>query len=149
MANPLDRFLSLLTIGHVAASDLPTTKPEQVGLSSERLERIEQILRADVERGRIPGAVVVARKGRVALVQAVGFRDKAAGASMTPDSIFRLASMTKPIVTVAALSLFEESRLSSPPFAPMSANTTKIPGPSSGRPRPQQSCARSSVVKKR
>ncbi len=105
-------LLSLLAIGHAVAIDLPTTKPEQVGLSSERLERIGQVLRADVERGRIPGAVVVgARKGRVASVQAVGFRDKAAGAPMTPDSIFRIASMTKPIVTVAALSLYEEGRL--------------------------------------
>ena len=105
-------LLSLLAIGHAVASDLPTTKPEQVGLSSERLERIGQVLRVDVERGRIPGAVVVvARKGRVASVQAVGFRDKANGAPMTPDSIFRIASMTKPIVTVAALSLFEEGRL--------------------------------------
>src|ERR1700704_5291950 len=105
-------FPFLLAIGHADASDLPTTKPEQVGLSSERLERIAQVLRVDVERGRIPGAVVVvARKGRVASVQAVGFRDKAAGAPMTPDAIFRLASMTKPIVTVAALSLYEEGRL--------------------------------------
>src|SRR5437867_861459 len=105
-------LLSLLAIGHAAASDLPTTKPEQVGLSSERLGRIGQVLRADVERGRIPGAVVVvARKGRVASLQAVGFRDKAAGTPMAPDSIFRIASMTKPIVTVAALSLYEEGRL--------------------------------------
>jgi CubicO group peptidase (beta-lactamase class C family) len=105
-------LLSLLAIGHAVASDLPTTKPEQVGLSSERLERIGQVLRADVERGRIPGAVVVvARQGRLASIQAVGFRDKAAGAPMTPDSIFRIASMTKPIVTVAALSLYEEGRL--------------------------------------
>ena len=105
-------LLSLLAIGHAVASDLPTTKPEQVGLSSERLERIGQVLGADVERGRIPGAVVVvARKGRIASVQAVGFRDKAAGTPMTPDSIFRIASMTKRIVTVAALSLYEEGRL--------------------------------------
>src|SRR5437870_3761411 len=105
-------LLSLLAVGYAEASDLSTAKPEQVGLSSERLERIGQVLRVDVERGRIPGAVVVvARKGRVASVQAVGFRDKAAGAPMTPDSIFRIASMTKPIVTVAALSLYEEGRL--------------------------------------
>ena len=105
-------LLSLLAVGYAGASDLPTAKPEQVGLSSERLERIGQVLRVDVERGRIPGAVVVvARKGRVASVQAVGFRDKAAGAPMTPNAIFRIASMTKPIVTVAALSLYEEGRL--------------------------------------
>src|SRR4030095_2838685 len=102
-------LLSLLAVGYAGAGDLPTAKPEQGGLLSETLERIAQVLRVDVERGRIPGAVVVvARKGRVALVQAVGFRDKAAGAPMTPDAIFRLASMTKPIVTVAALSLYEE-----------------------------------------
>jgi CubicO group peptidase (beta-lactamase class C family) len=105
-------IVSLLAAGHAVASDLPRAKPEQVGLSSERLERITQALRADVERGRIPGAVVViARKGRVAYVQAVGFRDKTAGAPMTPDAIFRIASMTKPIVTVAALTLHEEGRL--------------------------------------
>jgi CubicO group peptidase (beta-lactamase class C family) len=104
--------LSLLAPGLAVASDLTTAKPEQVGLSSERLARITQVLRADVERGRIPGAVVVvARKGRIAYVQAVGFRDKTSGAPMTPDAIFRLASMTKPIVTVAALSLYEEGRL--------------------------------------
>jgi CubicO group peptidase (beta-lactamase class C family) len=104
--------LSFVTAAPLRASELPTAKPEQVGLSSERLGRITQVLRADVERGRIPGAVVVvARKGRVAYVQAVGFRDKTAGAPMTPDAIFRIASMTKPIVTVAALSLWEEGRL--------------------------------------
>jgi len=106
-------ILTLLTAGRTAvAGDLPTAKPEQVGLSSERLARITQVLRADVERGQIPGAVVVvARKGRAAYVQAVGFRDKASGAPMTPDAIFRIASMTKPLVTVAALSLYEEGRL--------------------------------------
>ena len=104
--------LSLAAAPSAGASGLPTAKPEQVGLSSERLDRIGQALRADVERGRISGAVVVvARKGRVAYLQAVGFKDKAAGTPMTPDSIFRLASMTKPIVTVVALSLYEEGRL--------------------------------------
>ena len=105
-------LLCLLTAAPVAAADLPTAKPEQVGLSSERLERIGQVLRADVERGRIPGAVVlVARRGRVASIQAVGFRDKDTGAPMAPDAIFRIASMTKPMVTVAALSLYEEGWL--------------------------------------
>ena len=102
----------LLTVGIAAASGLPAAKPEQVGLSSERLDRITQVLRNDVERGRIAGAVVVvARQGRVAYAQAVGFRDKAASAPMTQDAIFRIASMTKPLVTVAAMSLYEEGRL--------------------------------------
>ena len=94
------------------AADLPTVKPGEVGLSSERLERLGQALRADVDKGRIPGAVVlVARRGRVALVEVAGFRDPAARAPMTADAIFRIASMTKPMVTVAALSLYEEGRL--------------------------------------
>jgi len=105
-------ILSLLATAAAGAADLPTAKPEQVGLSSERLDRMTQALRADVERGRIPGAVVlVARKGRVAYLQPVGFRDKTASTPMTADAIFRIASMTKPIVTVAALSLYEEGRL--------------------------------------
>ena len=104
--------LALLVVTPAIAADLPTAKPEQVGLSSERLDRITQVLRADVERGRIPGAVVlVARKGRVAYLQPVGFRDRASGAPMTADAIFRIASMTKPMVTVAALSLYEDGRL--------------------------------------
>ena len=104
--------LALLVVTPAIAADLPTAKPEQVGLSSERLDRITQVLRADVERGRIPGAVVlVVRKGRVAYLQPVGFRDRASGAPMTADAIFRIASMTKPMVTVAALSLYEDGRL--------------------------------------
>src|SRR5262245_2509881 len=106
-------ILSLLAVATATfAAGLPAAKPEQVGLSTERLERIGQMLRADVERGRIAGAVVlVARKGQVAYLEAVGFRDKAVGAPMTPDAIFRIASMTKPLVTVAALSLAEEGQL--------------------------------------
>jgi len=106
--------LLLLAVGvaPAAAAELEPAKPEQVGLSSERLERITQTLRADVERSRIPGAVIViARKHRIAYAQAIGFRDKAAGAPMPPDALFRIASMTKPMVTVAALSLYEEGRL--------------------------------------
>jgi CubicO group peptidase (beta-lactamase class C family) len=67
-------LLSLMVAPVASASALPAAKPETVGLSSERLDRIAQTLRADVERGRIPGAVVVvARKGRVAYFQSVGF----------------------------------------------------------------------------
>src|SRR5262245_40490053 len=67
----------------VGAADLPQVKPEEVGLSSSRLARIAETLKADVERGRIPGAVVVvARRGRIAYAEAVGFRDKTAGAAM-------------------------------------------------------------------
>ena len=104
--------ISLLLVAGAAADPLPRAKADDVGLSSERLDRIGQILRADVERGRIPGAVViVARKGRIAYIDAVGFRDKSSGAPMPPEAIFRIASMTKPFVSVAAMMLYEEGRL--------------------------------------
>jgi len=87
-------------------------RPEQVGLSSERLARITARLREDVESGAIPGAVLgIARAGRVGYIEAVGFRDKDAGAAMQLDSIFRIASMTKPIVSLGAMMLAEEGRL--------------------------------------
>lgn len=87
-------------------------RPEQVGLSSERLGRITAHITADVERGAIPGAVLaVARAGRVGYAEAIGYRDRDTNASMQLDSIFRIASMTKPMVSVAAMGLAEEGRL--------------------------------------
>jgi CubicO group peptidase (beta-lactamase class C family) len=95
-----------------AADPLPRAKPEQVGMSSERLGRIGEALRADVEKGRLPGAVVaVARKGKLVYYQAFGYLDKDAGTKVTPDAIFSIASMTKPIVAVGALTLFERGQL--------------------------------------
>src|SRR5262249_1945847 len=112
MARVLVLLLAFVLATPAFAAELPTAKPEEVGMSSERLGRLGQTLRADVEKGRIPGAVVlIARRGRIASVQVVGVRDSATGAAMTSDAIFRIASMTKPMVTVAALSLYEEGRL--------------------------------------
>jgi CubicO group peptidase (beta-lactamase class C family) len=86
--------------------------PEQIGLSSSRLERLAGVIRADVERELIPGAVLaIARAGRVGYAEAFGWRDREAGAPMTADAIFRVASMTKPITSVAAMMLAEEGRL--------------------------------------
>src|SRR5437879_2640189 len=94
------------------AQGLPTAKPEEVGLSSERLARATQVMKAEVARGQYPGAVVlVARKGKVAYYDSVGQRDPVAGAPMTKDAIFRLYSMTKPFTSVAAMMLVEEGRL--------------------------------------
>jgi CubicO group peptidase (beta-lactamase class C family) len=86
--------------------------PEQVGLSSDRLERLAGVIRADVERKLIPGAVLaIARGGRLGYAEAFGWRDREAEAPMTTDAIFRVASMTKPITSVAAMMLAEEGRL--------------------------------------
>src|SRR5712691_5290258 len=86
--------------------------PEQIGLSSARLERLGAVIREDVERRLIPGAVVViARYGRVGYAEALGWGDREAEGPMSVDSIFRIASMTKPITSVAAMMLAEEGRL--------------------------------------
>ena len=91
---------------------LPRAKPEQAGLSSERLARIGATLNADIEAGRIPGAVIaIARHGKLVMFEAYGWRDKAAGVAMTTDTIFNIASMTKPMTTVGALMLYEQGKL--------------------------------------
>ena len=87
-------------------------KPEDTGLSSERLRRIPDVLKNDVDKGLIPGAVVlVARHGKIALHEAVGLRDREAGAPMARDTVFRIASMTKPFTSVSAMMLAEEGKL--------------------------------------
>jgi len=95
-----------------AADPLPRAKPEEVGMSSERLARIGDVLKADIVAGRIPGAVIaIARHGRLVALEAYGWRDKAAGVAMTTDTIFNIASMTKPMTTVGALMLYERGQL--------------------------------------
>lgn len=109
---PLLAVAVALPLSLPLAQGLPTAKPEEVGLDPARLGRIADFLKAEVDANRLPGAVVmVARRGRLAYAEAVGFRDKAAAAPMTPDAIFRIYSMTKPLVSVAAMILVEEGRL--------------------------------------
>jgi CubicO group peptidase (beta-lactamase class C family) len=97
----------------MTALGLPRAEtPEQVGLSSERLDRITVLLKEEANAGVIPGAVLtIARAGRVAYAEAVGYRDKEAGAAMPLDGIFRIASMTKPMTSVSAMILSEEGKL--------------------------------------
>jgi len=96
----------------VLAQALPSAPPEEVGLSPARLSRIRQAVRAEVEEKKLPGAVaLVARKGRVAYFEAVGARDPESGAPLGKDAIFRIYSMTKPFVSVAAMILVEEGRI--------------------------------------
>jgi CubicO group peptidase (beta-lactamase class C family) len=88
---------------------LPTTRPEEVGMSSERLARIRTGMQRYIDRGLVPGVVtLVARRGRVVHFEAIGYRDVAAKEPMTTDTIFRIASMTKPIASVALMMLYEE-----------------------------------------
>jgi CubicO group peptidase (beta-lactamase class C family) len=78
-----------------------TQSPPERGLSSAGLARIEKAVSADVDRGRIPGVVMmVQRDGRLVYSKTIGKQDPASGAPMQEDSIFRIYSMTKPIVSV-------------------------------------------------
>lgn len=105
--------LTMVALNSAAAAGLPqASKPEAVGFSSQRLQRLTDAFTADVNAGKIPGAVVlIARQGKIAYVQTFGFQDRAAQTTMQPDSIFRLASLTKPVTAVAALMLAEAGKL--------------------------------------
>ena len=95
-----------------AADPLPRAKPEEAGMSSERLALIGKAVNAEIARGQLPGAVLaIARRGKLVYFETFGYRDEAAGAPMTTDAIFNIASMTKPMVAVGALQLYEQGRL--------------------------------------
>ncbi len=91
------------------AGTLPEVAPEDVGFSAERLARITPAMQSYVDRGEVAGVVtLIARKGKIAHFEAVGSADAEAGRAMTRDTIFRIASMTKPITSVALMMLWEE-----------------------------------------
>lgn len=113
LCNALTVLSVMFTMTLAQAAPLPrAAKPDDVGLSSPRLQRLTETFTADVNAEKIPGAVVlVARHGKVAYFQTFGFQDRAAGSAMKPDSIFRIASLTKPVTLAAALMLAEEGKL--------------------------------------
>jgi CubicO group peptidase (beta-lactamase class C family) len=95
-----------------AAEPVPRAKPEEVGMSSERLALIGKIIDSEVARDQLPGGVLaVARRGKLVHFEAYGYLDKATGTPMRTDAIFNIASMTKPMVAVAGLQLYEQGRL--------------------------------------
>src|SRR5579871_688529 len=85
--------------------------PEQVGMNTDRLARVRSAMQAYVDRGVYAGiATLIARRGIVVHSEQFGWRDREARAPMTADTIFRLYSMTKPIVCTALMTLYEEGR---------------------------------------
>lgn len=91
---------------------LPTAKPEEVGLSQVALDRLSAALNERILSGHIPGAVaLIARHGKVAYYQSFGRLDPKADTPMSREAIFRIYSMTKAIVSVAVMMLWEEGRL--------------------------------------
>jgi CubicO group peptidase (beta-lactamase class C family) len=104
--------LFALVLAGCATGLQPAGSPESVGFSSARLKEMSLAFQAGVDKKEIPGAVVlVARQGRIAYFEAFGFRDRETGAPMTHDAIFRIASMTKPVTSVAIMMLADEGRL--------------------------------------
>lgn len=96
---------------------LSTAEPTEVGLSSERLQHLSRVITRNVEEDLLAGTVVLlAREGKVAYLKAAGMQDREADIPMSENTIFRIASMTKPITSVAVMMLYEEGhfRLSDP-----------------------------------
>ena len=95
-----------------SATVLPVASPESVGLCPQRVGQLMNALQSEVERQRLPGAVaLIARHGKLALFESMGALDPAQGTPMVRDAIFRIYSMTKPIVSVAVMMLMEQGKL--------------------------------------
>ena len=104
--------LTLTAAPAFAQEPTAVSQPEQLGISGARLQKLVDAYQGYVDKGKLPGAVLlVARGDQVALYKAVGFQDRERKTPMNTDAIFRLASMTKPIVSVAAMTLVEEGKL--------------------------------------
>ena len=96
----------------VWAQALPTAKPESVGMSSERLAKIGAVLQQEVNDKKLPGAVVmVARKGKLVYSTAMGSLNNSTGNAMSTDAVFRIYSMTKPLVSTALMMLVEDGKV--------------------------------------
>jgi CubicO group peptidase (beta-lactamase class C family) len=130
---------TLVLAAATLAQELPTAKPESVGLSSERLDRIGATVQHTIDDKRIAGAVtLVLRRGRVAWFKSQGMMDREAGKAMRPDTMFRICSMTKPITSVAVMMLYEEGHfiLDDPisKYLPEFKNAKVLVKPASGEP---------------
>jgi CubicO group peptidase (beta-lactamase class C family) len=101
-----------LLVATLAAGSVPTAKPEEVGLSTERLKRAGEAVQRHIVAGNVSGAVtLVARRGRIAYFEAQGMQDLETKKPMPKNGIFRLASMSKPITGVAVMMLVEEGKI--------------------------------------
>ena len=125
--------------GATLAGSIPTGKPEDVGMSSERLARIGPAMQKSIDAGEIAGVVtLVARRGRIVHFQAYGYSDIAKRTPMRTDAIFGLASSSKPITAVAIMMLVENGdiRLSDPvsKFIPEFAAPPQVAVPKPGGP---------------
>jgi len=101
-----------LSLLQLAAAPAAKAKPEEVGMSTERLQRIEQMLERRIAKGEMTGAVaIVARKGKIVYLTARGVMDLETKQPVTPATMFRVASMTKPVTSVAIMMMVEEGKV--------------------------------------
>ena len=101
-----------LLAGSAIRAKMSEGRPEDVGLSAERLTRIDQLIQREIDAKQISGAVtLVSRRGQIAHFKAQGLMDVEGGRAMQRDTIFPLASMTKPVTGVAVLMLVEEGKI--------------------------------------
>lgn len=92
---------------------MPQVSPAQVGLSQERLNRIRPAMERDIAQGEMAGAIgLIARHGKIAYFETYGMADREANKPMAKDAIFRMYSMTKAVVAVSVMTLYEEGRFS-------------------------------------
>jgi len=105
-------LIGLLLTRPATGQGLPTAKPEDVGVSPEKVEKLSEFMQSLVDDGKIAGGVtMMARRGKVVHLKAVGMADREAKKPMKTDAIFRIASMSKPITSVAIMMLWEEGKL--------------------------------------
>ncbi|MFN7921887.1 MAG: serine hydrolase domain-containing protein [Bryobacteraceae bacterium] len=105
------RIFPLILASALAAATLPKSNPEDVGISSGRLQRVHAMLQRYIDSGEIAGSVaLIARKGRIAHFEAQGVMDLESKKPMRTGTIFRLASMTKPVTSIATMMLLEEGK---------------------------------------
>src|SRR5215472_3361488 len=109
-------FVALIAVGPSAWSQanlgLPEAPADQVGMSKQKLDRIHDAFKQEVEHSKLAGTVeLVARKGKLIYADAVGFQDKEEGKPMALDALFRIYSMTKPLVSVGAMMLVEDGKI--------------------------------------
>jgi CubicO group peptidase (beta-lactamase class C family) len=110
LANVIVMVMSLLVLR--VAAETTMARPEDVGLSSERLARITEMMKRHIAAGEIAGGVtLVARHGRIAHFEATGVTDIESKKAMTKDAVFRIASMTKPVTGVAIMMMMEEGKV--------------------------------------
>ncbi len=133
--------LTVLLAGSTLARELPRSSPEAAGMSSDRLERIAPAMQKYIDDGLTPGVITaIVRRGKLVHFEVQGDMDVEAGTAMREDAIFRIASMTKPITSVALMMLWEEGHFQLrdpvskfiPAFADVKVSTTSDASGASG-----------------